>query len=200
VLLLLSCCRSFHAIAPHTLLFISHYCSSHIAVRFTLSLLTCCCSSRVVAFSIVLLIMQLSCYSFHVIIFAPLSLCYNYALILSCCKCGSFFSCYNSSLDVAFLALLLSHCSCVLFLSCYNSSLDVILLALLLLLHCSFHPVTFLMLSFPLHCSFHIMAHFKHMLAQPLLFFSCCHCCSSCTPTLFCLASMVLPLPLPCAS
>jgi len=73
----------------------------------------------------------------------------------------------------------------------------------------SFHATTPLMLFFsPCHSS-HLLfplsyfsctvAHFRYLLTYLLLFFSCCHCYFSCIAALFCLVSLVLPLPLSCA-
>jgi len=180
--------------------FFMHCHSFHVVALLALSLFMRCCSSHVVTIDIAPFIVQLSRYSFHVVAFAPLFLCYIYALLLSCYSCVLVFSCYNSSLDVAPLAKLFSCYNCALLLSHYNFFFDVAPFVLPLLSHCSFHPTIFLMLSLPSHYSCHTMAHFQHMLAQPLLLFLCYHCCSFCTPTLFSLVNMVLPFPFPCAS
>jgi hypothetical protein len=180
--------------------FFMHCHSFHVVALLALSLFMRCCSSHVVTIDIAPFIVQLSRYSFHVVAFAPLFLCYIYALLLSCYSCVLVFSCYNSSLDVAPLAKLFSCYNCALLLSHYNFFFDVAPFVLPLLSHCSFHLTIFLMLSLPSHYSCHTMAHFQHMLAQPLLLFLCYHCCSFCTPTLFSLVNMVLPFPFPCAS
>jgi hypothetical protein len=133
-----------------------------------------CCYYRHCSFHSATLTLFLSCCSFCATLFV-LHLCTT-PLMLQLCV--AFFM-YNSSFNVASLAKLFSCYNCALLLSNYNSFFYVAPFVLPLLSHCSFHPTIFLMLSLPSHYSFHIMAHFKHMLAQPLLFFLCYHCCSS---------------------
>jgi len=77
----------------------------------------------------------------------------------------------------------------------YSFSFVVFPLVLLLLSHSSFCLVTPFTLSLFSCYSFCIVVCFKYLLAQLLLIFSCCRCCSFHVDALFYLVSMVLPLP-----
>lgn len=156
----------------YNLVFKILHCSSWVVAFHTLPLLvlpffTCCHFSRIVVLFILLFLM--------------------------CC---------HSSSIVALFALLFSHCnSRVATIRCFFHI--VVLLSLpFLLCYYSFHITLFtfatpFILLFPSHYYSHIIAHFKYLLTQPLLFFLCCHCYSFHITSLFCLINMVLLLPLP---
>jgi hypothetical protein len=122
--------------------------------------------------------------------------------------------CYFSRI-VDPLTLFFSHCPssrvalfALSFLSHY-SFCTTIFLTLFFLHYCSFH-IALLTLTFLLHfkslfsrCSFHIITPlaFQVLVGSTSIVFSCYHCYfSRVVAILFCLVSMVLPLPLPCAS
>jgi hypothetical protein len=93
-----------------------------------------------------------------------------------------------------------------LLLLCCSSSSVVVPLTLLIFSCCYSHPIAPLTMSFPSHCFFHTIAILAFqvptsptsivLLALPLLSLLCYY--SSHVATLFCVVSMVLPVPLPC--
>jgi len=134
-----------------------------------------------------------------------------------------FFSrCSSSPTTTLLVFLFLLHCSSrltvplTLLLPLRYSFCPIIPFMLLLFPHYSFHLAIPFTLSLPLRCSSchvipftmplslryssRIVACFRYLLAQILLFILCCHCYSSHIAVLFCLVSMVLPLSLPRAS
>lgn len=150
---------------------------------------------------------QLHYYSYPVILLTlSLFLCYQSSCttLLHCCssQCHSSHYCSSHccsstscSIRIGPFATFLSH----------HSSRGVVLLELLFFLHCFFHLLVPLTLSFPSCCSFHIviLLMFQVLSSQPLFFFLCC-CYFSCavanplTLLMFCFAWLICYFPCPC--
>ncbi len=150
-------------------------------------------------------VLQCSCYarfSLHACLIVIFASCCLYQILVFRIQ---FFISHYSFQAVALLVL-------PFFMRCHSSCIvvpHVFTLLALLLFSCrsfrtsivcySFHTVAPTLL-FPSHSSPHTIAHFRYMLAQSLLFFFYCRCCSSHATIMFCLVSMVFPLSLPCVS
>jgi hypothetical protein len=132
--------------------FFMHCCSFHVVALLTLSVLSCCCSSHVATIGIAPFIVQLSHYSFHVVAFAPLFLCYIYALLLSCYSCVLLFSC-TTPLS---MLLLLQSFSRAIIVRCSSQITTPFFMSLLLFYH-SFHIALFTLLFFSCCRSLHII-------------------------------------------
>jgi hypothetical protein len=101
--------------------------------------------------------------------------------------------CFSCVVTLNTLLLFMLPLSTLFFLHC--SSRATAPFTLLFLSRYSFHHVAPLALSFLSHYSSCTITHFKYLLAQLLLFFSCHRYCSSRVVILFCLVNMVIPLP-----
>jgi hypothetical protein len=154
--------------------------SLRVATLFALLFLPCCCSSRCSS-HYSSHTTPLAHYSFHTTLLVlqvlrRFSHVVSLMMCLSCCNCALLFSRCKSSFTIASLVLFFPPC-------------------------CSFHTVIPLMLLFLHHRTLYVLVNLISvaLLLLPLLFL-CYHCCCSRVVALFCLVSMVLPLPLPCAS